>query len=198
LHSATQNSFLGDHFAAATSVLQLAKSALTDAADFVRTQASAPLNVGITRASDDPHIILRFGQLQARLHAAEGLLARATRLLNATAIDTSDRPPSPNIPSSPDLASSPDAATFVAIIEARAFASDLAAEISAQLVAWGGPSPTGNERHDSTGQPIHTANHWNYHHAGNYYLKGIEPPNSGRTGRTGRTGGTGGTSEPRL
>jgi alkylation response protein AidB-like acyl-CoA dehydrogenase len=189
VNSSSQNSFLGTHFAAATLELELARNALTAAADFVRTQASAALSVGISRASDDPHIILRFGQLQARFHAAEGLLARATRMLNVTVIGTPDRPPSPNVGSSPGPASSPDAATFVVIIEARAFASDLAAEISAQLVAWGGPSPRDNERRDSTGQPVHTASHWNYHHAGNYYLKGIEPPNSGRTG---------GTSEPRL
>jgi alkylation response protein AidB-like acyl-CoA dehydrogenase len=142
-------------FEQATLELAIAQNALTDAADFVRSRAPAPQGVGIDQAADDPHVILRFGQLRARLHAAEGLLARATRMANAS-----------------DL---PDAALLVAVIEARAFTSDLVAEIASQLVAWGGPLRTGQQRRDASGQLTYTANHWNYHHAGNYYLKGVAP-----------------------
>jgi len=152
MSTAFEDGFLGNHFEQATLELAIAQNVLADAAEFVRTQALAPpLGVGVERAADDPHVILRFGQLRARLHAAEGLLARARR-------------PSDN------------ATTLIALLEARAFASDLVAEISSQLVAWGGPLRTGQHRRDANGQLPPAANHWNYHYAGNYYLRGIVPP----------------------
>lgn len=130
--------------------LGIAQTALDDARDFFRTRAIAPHAAGIERASDDPHVILRFGQLQARLHAAQGLLARATR------IATADSP----------------SAAQVAATEARAFATDLIAEIIGQVTAWGsgwsGAMATLN-------MATLNASHWNYYSAGNYYLKGIEP-----------------------
>ena len=154
--------FLGNHFEQALLEVAIAHDVLTDAADFARTQAPVPQGVGINHATDDPHVILRFGQFRARLHAAEGLLARATRLANANGL------PAPTSP--------PSAAVLVALLEARAFANDLVAEIASQLVTWGGPLRAGPQRRDASGQlGLHPANHWNYHHAGNYYLKGVAP-----------------------
>jgi alkylation response protein AidB-like acyl-CoA dehydrogenase len=159
--------FLGNHFEQAMLELAIAQDALLDAAEFVRTQAPAPRGVGINHAADDPHVILRFGQLRARLHAAEGLLARATRLAGANGLPV----PTAAAPSAPT------AAVLVALIEAHAFASDLVAEIASQLVAWGGPLRAGQQRRDASGQLARqTGNHWNYHYAGNYYLKGVVPP----------------------
>lgn len=99
--------------------LARAERLLNESADFVRAQTSVPANPDIPRAADDPHIILRFGQLRARLHAAEGLLARAVR-----------------------LAGSSDATEAnLSAIEARAFVGDLVAEINGQLTAWGASAP---------------------------------------------------------
>jgi len=210
MSSPLQDDSLKNQFEPATLELAIAQNALTDAADFVRTQAPAPPVVGINHAADDPHVILRFGQLRARLHAAEGMLARAMRMTNA-----SDLPLAPNsrpietgtatspattrqaglrtrqsngaVPSASDAGASlgaipsasvggtTDAAVLVALIEARAFTSDLVAEIASQIVAWGGPLRTGQQRRDAGGQLSYTANHWNYHYAGNYYLKGVVP-----------------------
>jgi alkylation response protein AidB-like acyl-CoA dehydrogenase len=143
--------------------LETARTTLDEAADFFRTRAVAPPGTGIERASDDPHLILRFGQLQSRLHAAEELLARAKRWADAATSTPSN-----------------DAAVVVAAIEARAFATDLVAEIVGQAVSWGSPVPTKDRTHrtrtDTGNQRTHNANHWNYHYAGNYYLKGAEPP----------------------
>ena len=147
---------MNDYLEQANLELAIAQNALTDAAEFVKNQAPVPRGVGIDRASDDPHVILRFGQLRARLHAAEGLLERAGRLTR-----TSSAP-----------VGTAKAAALIAAIEACAFTSDLVAEISGQLVAWGGPLRTGQQRRDANGQLIQTANHWNYHYAGDYYLRG--------------------------
>ena len=96
---------LGKSFEDIKRELARADRLLNEAADFVRP-----------RAANDPHIILRFGQLRARLHAAEGLLARAVRLAG-----TSD---------------ATEATVNVSTIEARAFTGDLVAEINGQLTAW--------------------------------------------------------------
>jgi alkylation response protein AidB-like acyl-CoA dehydrogenase len=161
MHSSSQTGFPGTHFEQATVELEIARTTLDEAADFFRTRAVAPPGTGIERASDDPHLILRFGQLQSRLHAAEGLLARAKRLADAATSTPSN-----------------EAAVVVAAIEARAFATDLVAEIVGQAVSWGTPVPTKTyrARTDTGNQPTHYANHWNYHYAGNYYLKSAEPP----------------------
>jgi len=201
-----QVGFLGNHFEQALLKVAIARDALTEAADFVRTQAPAPHGVGINHAVDDPHVILRFGQFRARLHAAEGLLARATRLANATdrpapaataaslanppglpppatAAASPPRsfphaaPPTGATPTGPPSTSPPSTPVLVALLEAQAFVSDLITEITGQLIAWGGPPPPSRQQRDTPGQlGLHTATHWNYHHAGNYYLKGVAPP----------------------
>jgi hypothetical protein len=204
MHSSSENGLLGNHFDQAVVELGVAQTALNDAADFLRaTRATAQRGAGIERASDDPHVILRFGQLQARLHAAQGLLARAKRLA-----DTANRPVDPSIatrraeaagtaaqqagdPYGPSAAiklaqaaagtatqlpAANDPSVAIAAIEARAFATDLAAEIVSQVAAWGGPLRARDQPHDMKGDRIHNANHWNYHYAGDYYLKGVEPP----------------------
>jgi alkylation response protein AidB-like acyl-CoA dehydrogenase len=216
MSSPRQVGFLENHFEQALLELAIAQDVLTDAADFVKTQAPVPPGVGINHATDDPHVILRFGQFRARLHAAEGLLARAARLASANgspvpaaatdvpiaaraglpsptnaslsnapsrSFSHAARPAATASPSAPTAAvtpsapTAPSAAVLIALIEARAFASDLVAEIASQLVAWGGPQRAGQQRRDASGQlGHHTANHWNYHHAGNYYLKGVVPP----------------------
>jgi alkylation response protein AidB-like acyl-CoA dehydrogenase len=217
-----QDGSFESQFEQATLELAIAQNALTDAADFVRTQAPPPQVAGIDHAADDPHVILRFGQLRARLHAAEELLARATRLASAgnlplgpvarpsgagtatspaatgqagvrTQGSNAAAPPAFDaggarvaIPSAPAFEGSrsassasdvdgTDAAVLIALIEARAFTSDLVAEIAGQLVAWGGPLRTGQQRRDARGQLSYTANHLNYHYAGNYYLTGVAP-----------------------
>jgi alkylation response protein AidB-like acyl-CoA dehydrogenase len=190
MHSSSQNGFLGNHFEQATTELGTAQAALDDATDFLRTtRANAPRDADAERASDDPHVILRFGQLQARLHAAQGLLERAKRLA-----DAANRPADPSRATrhaeaptaalhassaqSEQLRGATDPAVEIAAIEARAFATDLVAEIVSQVVAWGGPLRARDRPHDINGQRIQNANHWNYHYAGNYYLKGVEPPNT--------------------
>jgi hypothetical protein len=104
-----QDDSLASHFEAATLELAAADKALTEAADFVRAQAPPPSSVGIQRATDDPHVLLRFGRFRARLHAAQGLLARAGRL--ALTAGTSE------------------ALVLVSLIEARAFSNDLVTEL---------------------------------------------------------------------
>jgi alkylation response protein AidB-like acyl-CoA dehydrogenase len=167
--------------------LTLAYEALAEAAHFVQAQAQVPPGVGINRASEDPHVILRFGQLRARLHAAEGLLARAVRVAKdnnqpvpaTAAVLHAAAEPSPATPlaaAARPRAPIDAAAGIVSLLETRAFITDLIAEITGQLAAWGGPPVAAQQRRDTHGETHQPANHWNYHYAGNYYLKGVVPP----------------------
>lgn len=60
-----------------------ARGALTDAADYVRTTTRPWLHSGVERASEDPPVLERFGQLEARLRAAEALADRANEQVQA-------------------------------------------------------------------------------------------------------------------
>ena|ERR1700761_6505458 len=142
--------------------LSLAQSALEEAAEFFRTRAAPPNAAGISKAAEDPHLILRFGQLQTRLHAAQGLLAKARRLAAAGDHTTA----------------------HVAALEARAFVTDLTAEIISQAITWGAPltprpqQPPSSSTSPGSVAPAPNANSWRYHDAGNYYLKGVAPQHS--------------------
>ena len=133
---------LASHFEAAERELAAADKALNDAADFVRAaQEPPPSSVGIQRAADDPHVLLRFGRFRARLHAAQGLLARAKRLASGEA-------------------------ALVSLIEARAFTSDLVADLASGFRLGG----------DYWSPGYRSSSQWGYHHVGNYHLTGAAPP----------------------
>ena len=67
--------------------LDAAHKTLENASADVRADVARELAPGITRAAEDPYVLIRFGQLWARLHAAQLLLARARRLAHAAAQD---------------------------------------------------------------------------------------------------------------
>jgi SfnB family sulfur acquisition oxidoreductase len=60
----------------------IAKAALADAAKFVREKTRPPMKSNYERASDDPDLIRRFGELGIRLSAAEALLEKAADLID--------------------------------------------------------------------------------------------------------------------
>jgi alkylation response protein AidB-like acyl-CoA dehydrogenase len=129
--------------------IERARRTLSEAAEHVREQPADPLATGVRRAVEDPHVIFRFGQLRARVHAAEGLLARARRRATAAVSGLDDQGPP----------------AIVALAEARSFAREVAAEIGNQLAAWGAGAGAG----PGTGD-------WSHYHIGNYYLSGVLPP----------------------
>lgn len=157
---------LTDNLAGTEAELTTVRQALDFAADFFRAHAPCAGDAGIERASEDPHLILLFGQLLSRLHAAQELLAKARRLAG---ID-STKPV--------QTGSNEQAAAAVAAIEARAFASDLMTDAISRLVALGCHTLPYRNSHATpvVTSPTPVANHWNYHFAGNYHLKGVVPP----------------------
>ncbi|BBX87440.1 acyl-CoA dehydrogenase family protein [Mycolicibacterium aubagnense] len=154
----------------------IAEGALADAGEFVRTR-SRPFFEAVrygraNTASDDPHILLRFGQLATRARAATQLLRWAAVELEDIGLEVSD----------------PDAAAHgsIAVAQAKAFASDVAVEVASQVFALTGASGTdrrhGLDRHwrNARTHSVHDPVDWKYHHIGAWELSRVAPPNHGQ------------------
>lgn len=151
----------------------IAEGALADAAEFVRTRArpffEAVRYGQINAASEDPHILLRFGQIATRTRAAVQLLRSA-----AGELDDADL-----APRDPHVA----AHGSIAVAQAKAFASDVAVEVASQIFALTGASGTDRryslDRHwrNARTHSVHDPVDWKYHHIGAWQLAGVPPPN---------------------
>jgi SfnB family sulfur acquisition oxidoreductase len=153
----------------------IAREAFDDAVRFVR-EKSRPYfeaaGAGYARASDDPHVLHRTGELSARLHAAEGLLERAGRVLDGL----------PEVPATREDA----ARGSLAVAEAKAFGSEAAVAIASELFALTGASAT-DDKHDlhrhwrnARTHSVHDPIRWKYHHVGAGVLNDAVPPNHGQ------------------
>jgi SfnB family sulfur acquisition oxidoreductase len=154
----------------------IAGGALRDAGDFVRLKArpffEAVRGGWAPNAAEDPYTIRHFGSLATRVRAAEALLAYA-----ASVLDDVGRAPA-------DSAAA--ARGSIAVAEAKAFASEVAAQVASDLFSLSGASAA-DERHDLSRHWRNARTHashdpvaWKYHHVGNYLLSGVLPPNHGQ------------------
>lgn len=151
----------------------IAGNALEDAADHVRRRIRPRLGAAVTRAQEDPLLLLRVGQLATRLHAAEALLERAARRLDDAA---------------PDVTAANAAVAAVEVGEAKAFAEEVAIEISNELFALLGSGATDDtlnlHRHwrNARTHSVHDSNQWRYHAAGHFLINGVAPGKPVRRG----------------
>ncbi len=144
----------------------IAQNALEDTAAAVRARKRPRLGAPVARANEDPLLLLRFGQLYAKFHAAEALTLSSARALDAAG-------PRPD----------PAAAARVAVLvgEAKAYAEEVSVEIASELFALLGTSASDEslnlDRHwrNARVHSVHDANQWRYHAAGNWYLNGVAP-----------------------
>ena len=154
----------------------IAGGALRDAGNFVRTRARPFFEAARTgwgdSASQDPHTIHRFGQLVVKVRAAEALLASAAAVLDEVT----------RTPRDADAA----ARGSLAIAQAKAFGSEVAAEVASDMFSLSGASAAdekyGLSRHwrNSRTHASHDPVTWKYHHIGNYLLNDVLPPNHGQ------------------
>jgi SfnB family sulfur acquisition oxidoreductase len=154
----------------------IAGGALRDAREFVKTKARPFFEAAkagwADTASADPHTVYRFGQLATQVRAAEALLASA-----AATLDEIGRVP----------ASAAEAARgSIAMAQAKAFASEVAADVASGLFELSGASAA-DEKHDLSRHWRNARTHashdpvsWKYHHIGNFMLNDVNPPNHGQ------------------
>jgi SfnB family sulfur acquisition oxidoreductase len=150
--------------------LGIGRGAFEATLPFVRERARAWIDAKVERAADDPLTLHAIGDVRVRLAAADALLERAGRYVDAAQ-------------AAPDAASV--AAASVAVAEARA-ASHRAGLLAAnKLLELGGSSATGRAddldrywRNVRT-HTLHDPVRWKYHWIGAYHLNGLIPPRHG-------------------
>lgn len=146
----------------------IAKGAIADTLEFVRTRTRPWVDSGVDKASDDPLTVREVGRLHIQLHAAEALLERAARVideLSAKGATTED-----------DVARA-----SVAVGEAKVLTTEIALLAGEKLFELAGTQSTLSEhnfdRHwrNARTHTLHDPVRWKYHLVGNYYLNGVKP-----------------------
>lgn len=147
----------------------IAAAAISDTLSFVRERSRPWIDSGVDRASDDPLVVREVGLLHIRLHAAEALLERAARVIDAVAARSS-------APDEDDVARA-----SVAVGEAKVLTTEIALLAGEKIFELAGTQSTlavhNLDRHwrNARTHTLHDPVRWKYHLVGNYYLNGVKP-----------------------
>jgi len=142
----------------------IAQAALEDAAIFVREQARPLFGSGLTKASEEPDLVRRFGELGIRLQAAEALLDHAADAIDAARVNLN--------------AETAGHATMT-VDSAKWLASETAVEITNALFEVAGTSSMDRkhnyDRHwrNVRIHTLHDPARLKLHHVGKWFLNGL-------------------------
>jgi SfnB family sulfur acquisition oxidoreductase len=148
----------------------IARAALHDAAEFVRTRSRPWFEAGVERAEDDPLTVQRFGELEVELIAAEAVLERAQRSVDA-------------VYTAPDDDRATRASLDVAA--AKVLAERAAVGLSSSMFEVCGTRAVGAgeslDRHwrNARTHTLHDPVRWKFQHLGRHALTGQAPPRHG-------------------
>lgn len=149
----------------------IARRALDDAAEFVRTKSRPYPDAGVERAADDPLIVRAFGEMELSVRAAEALLAEAGR-----AVDEANR----------DLTAATTGAASLAVATARAASTNSSVEVASRLFEVAGTRSVLAEldldRHwrNARTHTLHDPAAWKIQHLGRWSVDRILPPRHGQ------------------
>ncbi|WP_133646129.1 SfnB family sulfur acquisition oxidoreductase [Paraburkholderia flava] len=150
--------------------LGIARAAFADARSFVRERSRPWIDSGVERAGDDPLTLELFGKLALQLQAADALVERAGRSVDAAAAHSDEQTV---------------AAASIAVAQARAATTEIALQASTRLLELAGTQATLAEhnldRHwrNARTHTLHDPVRWKYIAIGNYYLNDTLPPRHG-------------------
>jgi SfnB family sulfur acquisition oxidoreductase len=150
----------------------IAVGALQEACEFVRTASRPWFEAQVERASDDPLLIQRVGELAIGVRAAQALLGEAARTIDAVEADGVDEAGS--------------ARASIAVATAKAFADRVSVESSSALFELAGTRSAANQlnlhRHwrNARTHTLHDPVRWKLQHIGRYTLSGTFPPQHGQ------------------
>jgi len=145
----------------------IARGAIDDAIDFVKTRARPWIDAKVERASDDLYVIADIGRLKIELHAAEALLRKAGQVLD-------------EVSAAPFTAESAARAS-IAVAEAKVLTTEISLLASEKLLELAGSRATLAEfnldRHwrNARVHTLHDPVRWKYHAVGAYRLNGTLP-----------------------
>jgi SfnB family sulfur acquisition oxidoreductase len=149
----------------------IARAALTEAADFVRTSSRPYPDAGVDRAADDPLVVQALGRMELDVRASEALLNEAGR-----AVDRANA----------DLDAESAAAASLAVAAARAHSAQVSVEVSSRLFEVAGTRSALDtlnlDRHwrNARTHTLHDPAAWKVQHLGRHALDGTPPPNHGQ------------------
>ncbi len=147
--------------------LGIAKQAIDSTIDLLNSYARPWIDSGQDRAVDDPYTIGAIGDLKIRYHAAELMLERSGRQLDAAIANMNDQT---------------IASAKIAVAEAKVLSTELALLASNKLFELVGTRSTLDKLNldrlwrDARTHTLHDPVRWKFHAIGQYYLNGIAPP----------------------
>ncbi|KQT52468.1 MULTISPECIES: SfnB family sulfur acquisition oxidoreductase [unclassified Aureimonas] len=150
--------------------LGIGREAEADMLRFIRERARPWIDSGVAKASDDPLTLQAVGEVRVRLRAAEALLRRAGRIVDAAQADMTE---------------DSVAAASVAVAEARILTTKAGLLAATKLFELSGTSSTlAEDRHDRHWRNVRTHTlhdpvRWKYQAVGRYHLTGERPPRHG-------------------
>ena len=145
----------------------IAHRAIEETIAFVREHARPWADSGQDKASDDPFTIRDIADLKVKLHAAEAVLARAGRVIDAGLADEN---------------AETAAAASIAVAEAKVLTTEVALQAGNKLFELSGTrsalAALNMDRHwrDARVHTLHDPVRWKFHAIGNYVVNGIRPP----------------------
>jgi SfnB family sulfur acquisition oxidoreductase len=145
----------------------IARGAIEETIRFVRNHVRPWIDSGQEHGHEDVFTIAQVGDLEVKLHAAEALLERAGRAIDAIL----------DAPSEEAVAD-----TAVKVAEAKVLTAEIAILATNKLHELGGARSTLDEynldRHwrNARTHTLHDPVRWKYFHVGNHLLNGVAPP----------------------
>jgi SfnB family sulfur acquisition oxidoreductase len=145
----------------------IARAAIQEAVQFVRTRSRPWIDANVETASADPLTIYQIGELHYQLHAAEALMERAAGKVDQAAV-ASDEPTV--------------TAAALAVAEAKIAATDISILATNKLFELAGTQSTLEKYHldrhwrNARVHTLHDPVRWKYYAIGNFYLNEIPPP----------------------
>ena len=149
----------------------IARRALDEAGEFVRTTSRPYPDAGVERAADDPLIVRAFGEMELAVRGAEALLAEAAR-----AVDRANA----------DLDAETAGAASLAVAAARAATTATAVDVASRLFEVAGTRSAlarlDLDRHwrNARTHTLHDPATWKVQHLGRWSVDRVLPPRHGQ------------------
>lgn len=146
----------------------IARGALEEAAEFVRTKSRPYPDAGVDRAAEDPLVVQAFGQMELQVRGAEALLAEAGHVVQRAVVHL-------------DAASA--SASSLAVAGARAAGATASVEVGSRVFEVAGTraalASLNLNRHwrNARTHTLHDPAAWKVQHLGRYAIDGTPPPN---------------------
>lgn len=146
----------------------IARGALNEAAEFVRTKSRPYPDAGVERATEDPLVVHAFGQMEVQVRAAEALLAEAGRVVQRGVVHLDEQ-------------SAAEASLAVAAV--RAASTSASVDIGSRIFEVAGTRSALDRlnlnRHwrNARTHTLHDPAAWKVQHLGRYAVDGTLPPN---------------------